>query len=422
MQVFFPSLCAAVHTAKELLMREIVMDFIGVVCEYNPFHLGHLYHLRRSAAAAGGLPVVCVMSGDFVQRGEAAIYSKFLRAEAACRCGADAVFELPLPWALSSAEGFARGAVGMLGALGARYISFGSESGDIGTLESLAHELCRSETVSAIREELKNNAAQSFAEARARVMGRLCGADAVLLDRPNDILAVEYIKAIETLGLSTEPVAVLRTGCAHDAAGEGEHRSASELRAMLRRGEDISAYIPAPAAEVFAGAVEKGVGMPAPEIIEIAMLSRLRALPETAFARLPDASDGLAERLAKAAPEAESIDALCQSVKTRRLVMSRIRRAVCCAALGVDRIMSEGVPPYARLLAANERGRAMIAEMKKTCSLPIVTKPASVRAIGGHSEEIFTLTAASHDLYALGMRQSERRRGGEDWRTGPKVL
>ena len=117
------------------------MDFIGVVCEYNPFHNGHGYHLSESRLRSGTETVVCVMSGDFVQRGEAAVYSKYARAEAACRCGADVVFELPLPWSLASAETFAHGAVGMLSALGASKLSFGMEAERMEDLEFLAGKL-----------------------------------------------------------------------------------------------------------------------------------------------------------------------------------------------------------------------------------------------------------------------------------------
>ena len=118
------------------------MAVIGIVCEYNPFHRGHELHIQKSRAALGEeSAVLCVQSGDFVQRGEAAVYDKFARAEASCRCGADLVVELPLPWCLSSAEGFARGAVSLLGALGATHLSFGSETGELEALRALAGTL-----------------------------------------------------------------------------------------------------------------------------------------------------------------------------------------------------------------------------------------------------------------------------------------
>ena len=128
---------------------------IGIVCEYNPFHNGHARHITRALQEIGpDEGVVCVMSGDFVQRGEPAVYSKFARAEAACRGGADLVIELPLPWCLSSAEGFARGAVGLLGALGAEHLAFGSETGEVAELESLARALLTADSQEEIRKLL----------------------------------------------------------------------------------------------------------------------------------------------------------------------------------------------------------------------------------------------------------------------------
>ena len=173
------------------------MAIIGIIAEYNPFHTGHEYHIARRRELLGAdSTVICVMSGDFVQRGEAALYSKFARAEAACRCGADLVIELPLPWALSSAEGFARGAVGLLGALGATHLSFGSECGDVQRLERIAENLIDPAVNAEISRELNENANNSYASARQTVLARRLGDEAKLIEQPNNILAVEYLKAI----------------------------------------------------------------------------------------------------------------------------------------------------------------------------------------------------------------------------------
>ena len=398
------------------------MDFIGVVCEYNPFHNGHAYHLRESLRLTRADGVVCVMSGDFVQRGEAAIYSKYARAEAACRCGADVVIELPLPWSLASAEGFARGAVGLLGALGASTLSFGMEAERLEDLDFLACKLLEPQTISAIRTLMAEDASLSFAAARQQVLERSCGSSARLLEEPNNILAVEYLKAIYDLRLAIEPLAVRRVGSEHDGAGTKDSRSASELRALLRRGEKTTAFMPAAAASVYEKDAAMGRGMPSREVLETAILSRLRTLDAARCAALPDAGGGLGERLYRAAAEEPSLDAVYAAVKNKRLAMSRVRRAVLCAALGVENGMAGGVPPYARLLAATARGRELLGEMKKNSAVPIVTKPAAVRELDGESERIFTLGAAAHDLYALGWRAAEERRGGADWRTGPKII
>ena len=244
------------------------METIGVICEYNPFHNGHAYHLLQSRREDRDEAVVCVMSGDFVQRGEAAIYSKYARAEAACRCGADVVFELPLPWALASAEGFARGAVSLLEALGAKRLSFGTEAERLEDLDFLARKLIEPQTLSAIRARMEAEPELSFAAARQRVLEELCGGSARALETPNNILAVEYLKAIYELHSELEPMAVRRRGSAHDGAGEGALRSASELRSLLSRGESIAAYIPREAAAVFEKDAALGRGVPSQRALE----------------------------------------------------------------------------------------------------------------------------------------------------------
>ena len=228
------------------------MAIIGIIAEYNPFHTGHEYHIARSRELLGAdSTVICVMSGDFVQRGEAALYSKFARAEAACRCGADLVIELPLPWALSSAEGFARGAVGLLGALGATHLSFGSECGDVQRLERIAENLIDPAVNAEISRELNENANNSYASARQTVLARRLGDEAKLIEQPNNILAVEYLKAIYEQRLDITPMTVQRIGSGHDMTGDIGPKSASELRRMILSGEKVDNYIPKNALDVY---------------------------------------------------------------------------------------------------------------------------------------------------------------------------
>ena len=211
-------------------------NVIGIVAEYNPFHNGHARLIEQTRARLGAdCPVVCVMSGDFVQRGSPAVYAKFARAEAAARCGADLVLELPLPWALSSAEGFARGAVGLLGSLGVvTHLSFGSECGELEPLQRVAEALLDPLLGEDLRAELQ--AGIPFAAARQQAVARRVGALAELLQAPNNILAVEYLKAIFDQRLDLHPLTILRTGAQHDRPAEGNVRSASELRTRIGAG------------------------------------------------------------------------------------------------------------------------------------------------------------------------------------------
>ena len=396
---------------------------IGIVCEYNPFHNGHAWQLGRALQEIDpDAGVVCVMSGDFVQRGEAAVYSKFARAEAACRCGADLVLELPLPWCLSSAEGFARGAVGLLAAFGAQHLAFGSESGDVEALERLAEALLAAETKEQIKALLKKEPQLSYAAARQTVMEARLGEQGRMLKNPNDILGVEYCKAIYDLRLHIEPVAIRRMGSAHDGEGRPGLRSASEIRRLLFSGRAIGGDVPQEALAVYENERRLGREVRGMTSFETAILSRLRLFDEAYFRSLPDAGDGLGERLYQAIHRETSYDAILAAAQSKRYPLARIRRLCLCACLGVRAGMSEGAPPYARVLAANGKGRELLRERSGKGELPILTKPAAVRQLPGNCQGIFGLGADAHDFYALAYPGRDERKPGMDWRLGPTIL
>ena len=397
------------------------MSVIGIVAEYNPFHLGHQYHIQRSRELAGeNSTVVCVMSGDFVQRGEAACFSKFPRAEAACRCGADLVVELPVPWCLSSAESFARGAVYLLDALGCDTVSFGSEAGDLPSLEALADLLSCEEIKDQIKSVLSAHPNMSYASARQKALKEYCGEQSSLLETPNNILAVEYLKAIRRMDSKMQPLTVQRAGSAHDGTG-GVWKSASELRSLLRKGKSIEDEIPAAAAAVFSREIGLGQDISRLDLLEAAMISRLRVLSVEDYEALPDASDGLGSRLCQAAHEEPDLESVMAAVKSKRYAMSRIRRMICCAVLGITADMTAGLPPYARMLAVTERGREQLHKLRGK-TIPIITKPAAARELGENARMIFALGSDAHDLLVLGCPSVSARRGGLDWTTSPKIL
>lgn len=400
------------------------MSVIGIVGEYNPFHYGHKHHIAETKRLLGeDCPVVCAMSGDFIQRGEAAVYSKFARAEAAVRSGVDLVLELPPAWALSSAEGFARGAVGLLGSIGVvTHLSFGSECGEVEPLETLAEILLDPLIGADIRRELEAQEGIPFAAARQRAVAKRAGELSGQLETPNNILAVEYIKAVYEQGLSIKPVTVQRFGSGHDKMSESGHKSAAEIRRALANGADISASVPGSAYEIYRREDKLGRGPVLMENLESAMISRLRMLPDSAFAALPDAGEGLNNRLARAAREESGLDAVIAAAKSKRYALSRIRRMVMCAVLGISADMSRETPPYARVLAANARGCALLREMEGKARIPVITKPAAVKELGAECREVFDRSSSAHDLYVLGYSAKEERRGGADWRTSPKIV
>lgn len=396
------------------------MNVAGITAEYNPFHKGHEYMLHELRRALGGdTAFVCVMSGNFVQRGDCALFRARARAEAAVRCGADLVLELPLPWAIASAEGFARGAVELLGETGVvTHLAFGSECGDVDALRELARALDGPETDALIRRHLTGGI--SYAAARQRALEETAGERAALIAEPNNILGVEYLRALGAGGWAMEPVTVQRRGARHDGAGDGVFFSASELRSRCAAGEDISPFLPGPAAEVFRAELAAGRGPVTLDRLDMALLSRLRMLSPEDFDALPDAGEGLGARLCAACGEPD-LPSVLAAAKTKRYAMSRLRRMLLCACLGVrDGDRDSGIP-YIRVLAMSGRGRGLLREMRGRAALPVVTKPGQIRELDGRARHVFALESAAADLYCLAFAAPEDRRGGALWRISPFV-
>ena len=397
------------------------MKTAGIVCEYNPFHRGHEYHVAETRRRLGDdCGIVCAMSGNFVQRGDAAIFPKHARAEAAVRCGADLVIELPLFWAMAPAEKFATGAVSLLAATGVvTHISFGSESADLPLLESVADALLSGRTEEKLREELKTGV--SFASARERAVEDALGALGQVMKSPNDILAVEYLKAIKRRQVDIIPMSIKREGAEHDGIGDGKFLSASAIRRGLLRGEYALKAVPEAAAEIFEREIKCG------RMVDIRKMDgpalyRLRTMKKADFEALPDNSEGLHNRIMRAASLSASIGDVVDMAKSKRYPAARIRRMVMSAYLGVTREDGKGLPEYISVLAMNERGMELLAEMKNKASLPVITKPASARELPQSAAAAYEKCATADDIYALAFTDARQRSGGQTWKTSPVVV
>lgn len=395
-----------------------------MIIEYNPMHCGHARLLEEARRLLGGdTAVVCVMSGDFVQRGDFAVVRREARAAAAVRSGADLVLELPLPWAAASAERFADGGVQVLAASGAaEYLVFGSECGDGSALERAAAALLSEQFPVYLKEALAEGV--SFAAARQRAAARLLSPeDAALLGRPNDILGVEYCKALLRQGSALRPLAVRRVGAAHDREVlPGELPSASQIRSLLRageRGRAVALMTPA-MAEAYGAEESAGRGPVFWETCQRAVLARLRSMDEADFAPLDQGREGLYRRLYRASREACSLAEVLEAAKTKRYPYARLRRMVLWAYLGLTEFPEK--VPYLRPLAANGRGRALLADMRRNAALPVLTKPADVRKLDGQAQALFTLEARAADLYALAYPDLRAACGGSLWRSGPVMV
>ncbi len=328
------------------------MEITGIICEYNPLHIGHgkqLARIRQDFGEDSG--IVCLMSGNYVQRGAPAILDKSIRAEAAVRCGADLVLQLPVTASLSSAEGFANQGVRILSHLCHR-LSFGAETPDKNALLSAAKALLSADFPPILRKYLDQGL--SFPAARQKALQDM-GLPGEILSSPNNILAVEYCKAIFSQKSPLIPCPIRRPGSYHAETADENDPSATALRNMLYSGEDISAYISPPALPLFQNATLHSLSFG-----ERAVLYKLRTMTEEEFSHLPGGSEGLWRKLMRAAKECTTLEEIATAVKSKRYTRTRIDRMILCAFLGITEEMLSTPAPYVRVLALNDRGREIL--------------------------------------------------------------
>ncbi len=328
------------------------MKITGIICEYNPLHLGHKKQFDTVRAFQGqDSGIVCLMSGNFVQRGAPAIIDKTLRARAALLCGADLVLELPVTAAIDSAEGFASKGVSILDGF-CSDLCFGAECADKEALFTTAQALLSPDFPAALHTVLA--AGLSFPAARQAALEKM-GVDGQILTKPNNILAVEYCKAIFRQNRKMKPMPILRQGDYHNAAPDPENPSATALREQMVAGNPWQNYVPEEAAFCFAGAVLHTM-----KSGERAILAKLRTMSDEEFAALPFGSEGLWRKLMHAAREKATLEEILTATKSKRYTRTRLDRMVLCAFLGITQKDLDSPVPYVRVLALNEKGREIL--------------------------------------------------------------
>lgn len=378
------------------------MKTAGIIAEYNPFHNGHKYHIEKTKEETGADHVVAVMSGNYVQRGETAILSKWARAETALENGVDLVLELPTIWSIARAQDFAAGAVHILNSLGCvDVLSFGSELGDIETLRHISEILSDKRVEERMQADL--DIGMSFAGARAEAVRTYYG-DAYydILNEPNNILAVEYILANSKYENKPDVFTISRKGAAHDCLKRSENiASASEIRRMILENEKWSPYVPQSTVDIFEREKENETGPTPYSKLEFSVLCCMRQLAAEDIAETPDVSEGIENRIHEAAQKARTLDELFSFAKTRRYSHARIRRIVLASFLGFTKDQCEGLPPYIKVLAMNDKGKDILREAKEKASLPIITKASDIDALGERAKKIYSLEGMCTDVYSL---------------------
>ena len=341
------------------------MKVAGIVSEYNPFHNGHLYQIEQTKRNTGCDCIVAVMSGNFVMRGEAALYNKFVRAKSAVFGGVDLVLELSVPYALSSSEYFSYAGVSVLDSLNViDYISFGSEEGDVSSLSGIADILLKESTIEKIKENQKKGIPYFSAMSE-----EFSDSDKKILEMPNNILAINYIKALKRLNSKIMPYTVTRKNVGYnDKDAKENFASATGIREMLKSGEDIKKFIPELSYNLIKE--EKPVFE---EVTDDIITYSLRIKKPEDLLKYADVNEGIENLIIKTALNEYGIKDIAMGIKSKRYTYTRVKRILYNILLDIDKKEREIKPQFARVLAFNEKGQKLLSEIKKKSDIPVFT-------------------------------------------------
>lgn len=370
------------------------MAVVGIIAEFNPFHTGHKYLL--DAAKKKGT-VVCALSGNFVQRGDVAFSEKRKRAEAALLCGADLVATLPVCWSMSTAQNFALGGVSVLKECGCDTIMFGSECGNVDILLETADVLESEAFKEELGKELKKGI--TFAAARQKAAEK-CGAEKGVLKGANNNLGIEYIIAAKRLSWNVKFETVKRAGAQHDSKCEAKFVSSSYLREALEAEyEKAKKYLPNKTHHIYEdqnfGNIKR---------LENAVLAVLRQKEKADLQRLPDLSEGVENKLYEAIRKSATLDELYSGIKVKRYTLSRIRRLVLSAFLGIDDRFFLKPVPFLQILGMSQKGQALLKKIAKETSVPVILRAKDAENLSGDSKAAFNIETKATDVYMLSLK------------------
>jgi len=385
----------------------------GIVAEYNPFHNGHKYHLEATKSM-GATHTVAVMSSSFVQRAEPAIINKFDRARMAATMGVDLVLELPLAYSLGVSERFAYGAISILNELGVvDSLSFGSEAGDILVLQQTVEALDDARVIRRIKQ--LTEVGESYPSAQEKALEVFYPELAVVVRGANNILGINYIKALKKLDSKIEPLTIERYGAMHDS-NEIQYSiaSASRIRDIVRQRGGFGSLVPHECNLILLDASVSGKISGSIERIESAVLYKLRGMTNEQMNQIPDAATGLGDRIYHAVQTASSIEELYDESKTKRYTMSRVRRAVLNAFLDITE-KDYATIPYIRILAIGQNGSDILKAMKRRCSLKVSGSPTELIELRGIAAETIKKEMKATDIYNLTL--TKRGPTGDDYTT-----
>lgn len=390
------------------------MKTVGLITEYNPFHNGHAYHIEKAKMLTGADRVIVVMSGDFVQRGAPAVMPKHLRAESALLSGASLIIELPVCFATGSAEYFAQGSISLLNQLGCiDSICFGSECGDLHLLKEIAQILADEpiEYQTALKQALKEGA--SFPAARQEALNIYSDKYSEILASPNNILGIEYLKALAKIHSKMEPFTIKRIGAGyHDMDIDGQFSSATAIRSDIYQLADVNSsseslplthiqtQVPSSCHELMKKNYQTRYPVKADDF---SLLLKAKLLSETAgsLSHYLDMSPELANRILRLRNDYLIFEQFCDLLKTKELTRSRISRSFIHVLLGItnDWLTAMKAPaPYARILGFRRDHADLLGILKRTSDIPLITSPARA-VLADTAYQMLELDIYASDLY-----------------------
>ena len=394
------------------------MKVAAIISEYNPFHMGHEYQINEIRRMLGDdTAIIAIMSGNYTQRAEPAVCDKTLRAQAAVECGANLVLELPFPFCMSSAEFFAKSGVRIADQIGVvDYLAFGSESGDITEISDIASVMLSSEYELTLQTLIENSEYKEYGYpelcqiALARIYGREITRD---FFTPNNILGIEYIKAIYELGGRITPITIKREGSGyHDIINPmSEYQSATAIREELASA-NISAldYVPKNAKEIYLKAINDGKMPSDVSRLDLSVISSFRLNSPAENSEIHDAAGGLYNRLCDLSAEANSISSLTSMAETKKYTRTRIKRAIWNTYFGVTSSDVRLLPSYTQVLAMDSVGRSLLKRIKKMSDFPVITKPSSYRELGEEICRQKELSNKADAIYGLTLKNTNSGR------------
>jgi predicted nucleotidyltransferase len=387
------------------------MKVAAIITEYNPFHNGHEYQIKKTREILGeDTAIIAIMSGNFTQRGEPAIADKLIRASAAVECGVDLVLELPFPYSMTSAEFFARSGVHIANRLGiVDHLVFGSECGDIAELSEIAENMTSQAFLQELSERERSESAIGHAVLCETVYNELYGNLPKDFFTSNNILALEYIKALIVEGSSIAPVTIKREGGNYTSEfTEGTTlQSATAIRAMINANDSSALeYVPEKAKAIYEKAILSGEMPIYTDRLDSAVISYFRLNSPVDECSIHDAGGGLYNRLCDLSMTASTITSLTSMTETKKYTKTRIKRAIWNTYFGVTSSDVKALPAYTQVLAMDSVGRSLLKRIKKTSDFPIITKPSDYTA---YSQDVVTQAERAHkadSIFALAHKKA----------------